>query len=133
MAETNEGIDPDSIKIVRCRYGSDIVYEIRCSDESGLEHVLASYIHHQTAINRMERLEHLSRDAKICAISLDRLLALAKRIAGATEEQGSELYATKSHMRGWASEQCLILEGLMLALWGSPSVARMRDTPHETT
>lgn len=127
--DSDSRLSPDGIKIVRCMYGAEIVYEIRCSDEQGVEHVLASYLHQETAADRLSRLKHLSRDAHVCAISLDRLLVLAKRIASATEEQGSELYATKSHMRGWAAEQRAILESLMSALWGAPSSSKLRDTP----
>jgi hypothetical protein len=49
---------------------------------------------------------------------------LANRIAAATEDQGSALYATKAHMRSWAAAMIGIIDDATKLLLKEHAVAK---------
>lgn len=82
----------------------ETIAEVRVPDAESVEHVIASFSSLREAIDAVGKFDRLSPDACVAAIALTQISGLAGRISVASDEVGSGMYATKSHMRSWAKQ-----------------------------
>lgn len=104
--------DDYNLRVVKLRQGGSVFFELRCEGSDGIEYHLGSYDRLEEPERHLQTFRGLSPDGKIAAVALYQAMALAGRIAYATDDLGSGLYATKSHMRAWAKEMFDTLGGV---------------------